>query len=220
MISDNKYIYALGVGSATPVFCETAMACGYNVAGLYHYNSSRNGEIVSGIKILGSFDDLFNSDISGIHFLLTMGDPMIRHELFSRLKAAGGIIPTIIHPTAVISSNCVISSDGVIIGPLSVIESNAKIEGNVAIWDMALICHDAIVESDVFIGPKALVGAAVHVNSFAYIGQGAILISHKAKDIGRYAIVGAGSVVTKSIDGYHVVAGMPAKTIKEIVEES
>ncbi|MBE6291948.1 MAG: transferase [Bacteroidales bacterium] len=210
-----KIIYALGVGASTPVFCEIAIACGYEIGGLYHYNSDRNGEVVNGMQILGSFEDLFNTAIEEKNFLLTMGDPKLRHNLSERIIAAGGILPTLIHPTALISPNCTISTEGVIISPMVVVQSNVKIDKGVAIWDMALICHDAIVDSYVFIGPKALVGAAVHVSPFAYIGQAAVLISHKAKEIGCESLVGAGAVVTKSVEEYQVVAGQPARAIKK-----
>lgn len=216
---NNKTIYALGVGASTPVFCEIALACGYQVGGLYHYNSSRNGEVVNGWKIIGSFEDLLAKDIRGVEFLLTMGDPNLRRILSEKIIAAGAILPTLIHPTALISPNCTISTEGVVISPMVVVQSNVKINRGVAIWDMALICHDAIVDSYVFIGPKALVGAAVHVNSLAYIGQAAVLISHKAKFIGCSSIVGAGAVVTKSVEEYHIVAGQAAKTIKIICDK-
>ena len=95
-------IFALGVGASTPVFCEIALACGYQIEGLYHYNSSRNGEVVNGWEIIGSFEDLFAKDIRGVNFLLTMGDPKLRRNLTERIVAAGGILPTLIHPTALI----------------------------------------------------------------------------------------------------------------------
>lgn len=45
-------IYLLGVGHATPLFIELAEACGYHVAGLYHYNEERTGETDHGFPIL------------------------------------------------------------------------------------------------------------------------------------------------------------------------
>ena len=128
-----KIIYALGVGASTPVFCEIAIACGYEIGGLYHYNSDRNGEVVNGMQILGSFEDLFNTAIEEKNFLLTMGDPKLRHNLSERIIAAGGILPTLIHPTALISPNCTISTEGVIISPMVVVQSNVKIDKGVAI---------------------------------------------------------------------------------------
>lgn len=213
-------IYALGVGAATPVFCEIATACGYNIAGLYHYNNERNGEVVNGWRIIGSFDDLFKKDISGMNFLLTMGEPKIRYDLSERITEAGGILPTLKHPMSVISPNCTISSDGVIIGPMVIIQSNAKIDCGVVLSDMALVCHDADIEPYTFVGPKALVGAFVHISSFAFIGQAATLISKKAKHIGSHSIIGAGAVVTKAVEEYHVVAGQPAQTIKILNNET
>lgn len=212
----DKTIYALGVGASTPVFCEIAVACGYRIAGLYHYDDSRNGEIVNGIEILGSFDDLFNSVVEGEKFLLTMGDSKIREDLSKRLVEAGGILPTLIHPMTVVSPNSTISSEGVIVGPMVVIQANTKINNGVVIRDQALVCHDATIDSYVFVGPKALVGAFVHIAPFAFIGQASTLISRKANYIGRSSIVGAGAVVTKSVEEYHVVAGQAAKTIKII----
>ena len=213
---NSKIIYALGVGASTPVFCEIAMACGYHIGGLYHYDNSRNGEIVNGMMIIGSFDDLFETDLHGINFLLTMGDSEIRSNLFQRIVSAGGILPTLIHPLSVISSNCIISSEGVVIGPMVIIQSNVKINVGVVIRDMALICHDAIIDSFVFVGPKALVGASVYVCSFAFIGQASTLISQKVKCIGKHSIVGAGAVVTKSVEDFLVVAGQPAKILKKL----
>lgn len=73
-----KAIYALGVGRATPIFIELAESCGYRVVGLYHYDDSRTGEMDHGFPILGSFDDLFNSDVGGRNFVLTMGNMKIK----------------------------------------------------------------------------------------------------------------------------------------------
>lgn len=209
-----KTIYALGVGASTPVFAEIAMACGYVVAGLYHYDETRAGEVVNGMDIIGSFDDLFAQDIKGMNFLLTMGDPKIRKQLSQKILNAGGILPTLIHPTSVISPNATISSCGVVIGPMVVVQSNVEIYDGAVIRDMAMICHNAIVDTHVFIGPKSLVGAFVHIESLAFIGQASVLVSHKAKKIGSNALIGAGAVVVTTVDEYHVVVGQPAKTIK------
>lgn len=51
-MNNNKEIYALGIGHNTPVFLDLAMACGYSIAGLYHYNSERTGELDHGYKSL------------------------------------------------------------------------------------------------------------------------------------------------------------------------
>lgn len=87
---DNNEIYLLGVGHATPLFMELAEACGYSVAGLYHYNDERNGEMDHGYKILGSFGQLFDSDLKGRRFCLTMGDMEIKHAVSEQIMHRGG----------------------------------------------------------------------------------------------------------------------------------
>ena len=80
-MNNKKEIYALGVGHNTPVFLDLAIACGYTIAGLYHYNSERTGELDHGYTIIGSFDDLFaQGDLTGQSYLLTMGDNKVRTD--------------------------------------------------------------------------------------------------------------------------------------------
>ena len=76
----SKEIYALGVGHNTPVFIELAESCGFKISGLYHYNEDKTGSIDHGFKILGSFEQLFETDLRNKNFLLTMGDNQIRSE--------------------------------------------------------------------------------------------------------------------------------------------
>lgn len=56
----------------------------------------------------------------------------------------------------------------------------------------------------------------VHLKQGCWIGANSIIL--KGVTIGVNAVVGAGSIVTKSVDDYHVVAGNPAKLIKIIPE--
>ena len=90
---EKREIYLLGIGHGTPIFMELAEACGYTIAGLYHYNDERTGEIDYGYKILGSFEDLFRSDIKGKLFCLTMGDMNTKTLVSKRLMAMrGGVL--------------------------------------------------------------------------------------------------------------------------------
>lgn len=210
-----KEIYVLGLGKTTPVLMELALDCGYLISGLYHYNNDLTGQMFHSYNVLGSFDDLFNTDIRGKNFLLTMGDVHIRKELTELIESKGGIIPTLIHPTAIISRFCEISDKGVLIAPACIVQADVKIEKGVVMRDNALVCHTSHVGPFVFIGPKTLVGALIDVQELAYIGQKALLISGKATSIGSNSIIGAGSVVTKSVDDNTTVIGNPAKPIEK-----
>lgn len=210
----DKQIYVLGVGHSTPLFIEIAEACGYKIAGLYHYNTERTGECDHGYKILGSFEDLFSSNLSKKNFLLTMGDIRIRRHLFEKILGSGGYVPTLIHPTAIISKFSKISNSGVVIGAFIEIQNDTVIKSNVIIWTGALVCHNSEIDDNCFIGPKALVGAYVHIKKDSFIGQASVLVSGKVKSIGVGAFIGAGSVLTRPVDDGVVVAGNPARAIR------
>lgn len=210
---DNE-IYVLGIGIASLVYLEHAEACGYKIAGLYHYNEDRTGEVICGHKIIGSFSDMFAAGVKGKNFLLTQGKMSLRKELTEKILAGGGIIPSIIHPLASVSKYSEIG-DGCLIGPYVVIQAQCKISNGVIIRDQALICHGTTINDYVFVGPKALVGAMLHVKEQAFVGQGSILISSKATEIGENVLIGAGALVTRPVPDNVVVAGSPARVIKQ-----
>lgn len=112
-----------------------------------------------------------------------------------------------------IGQNCVISP-GVVLG------RNVKIQNNVSIYT-GVICED-----DVFLGPSMVFTnvtnprSAVNrrgkyekttVKKGASIGANATIVC--GNDIGRFAFIGAGSVVTKEVPDYALVVGNPSKQI-------
>lgn len=112
-----------------------------------------------------------------------------------------------------IGQNVVVSS-GVILG------NNVKVQNNVSIYT-GVICDD-----DVFLGPSMVFTnvinprsainrrnqyAKTHVGKGASIGANATIVC--GHDIGEYAFVGAGAVVTKTIPAFALVVGNPAKQI-------
>lgn len=213
----NKEIYALGIGHNTPVFIDLAMDCGYTIAGLYHYNNERTGEIDHGFQIIGSFDDLFaQKDLTGKNFLLTMGDSNIRESLAKRITSLGGKVPSIIHPTAVISRFAQISPNGVYISAFSFVQADSIVRDNTVILSHVNISHTTTIGRSCFIAGGATVGAYTEVEDHVFIGQGALTISGKTKVIGHHSYVGARALATKPVAPFSIVAGFPARVIKEI----
>lgn len=210
----DKQIYILGIGHNTPVFMDLALDCGYYIAGLYHYNDERTGEMDYGYKVLGSFNDLFQQDICQKNFLLTMGDIQIRKTLCGQLLKSGGKIPTLIHPTAVISRFAQIDACGVLINAFSHIQANTVIEENVTILSEVIVSHNNVVGAYSFLADKAFVGAYTHVGKNVFFGQGALSISGKVADIGDGAYIGAASLLTKNVPSEAVVCGQPARVIR------
>lgn len=120
---------------------------------------------------------------------------------------------------AKIGNNCVIGNG-------AYIDRFVEIGDRVRIHNKALLYHGVIIENDVFVGPAAcftndqfprsgktrnLKGRSWTVGKGASIGANATILPDV--NIGEYAIVGAGSVVTKDIPKHTVVCGNPANPI-------
>lgn len=214
---EQKEIYALGVGHNTPVFIDLALDCGYEVVGLYHYNNDRTGESDHGYEILGSFEDLFSKkSLKGQNFLLTMGDSKIRTGLSKKIIDKGGVVPTLIHPTSVISKFANISDVGVYISAFSFVQADSSVGENTVILSHVNISHTSHVGKGCFLAGGSIIGAYTNMEDNVFIGQGALSISGKVATIGHDAYVGARSLLTKNVPPNTVVAGIPAKVIREI----
>lgn len=204
-------IYILGVGHNTIVYIDLLERCNYKIAGLYHYNDDRTKELYFGYPIIGSFSQLYSKgDLSGMNFALSQGDNEIRKEAFDKIKNLGGNIPTIIHPTATISRFTHLG-EGVIVHANAVIDPDTKIGDNSVISFNAGICHSSELGNHCFLSPGALLGAYTKVEDLVFIGIQASTISGKVDIIGRKSIIGAGAIVTKSIENNSIVIGNPAK---------
>jgi UDP-2-acetamido-3-amino-2,3-dideoxy-glucuronate N-acetyltransferase len=116
-----------------------------------------------------------------------------------------------------IGENCNIGQN-VVIAPEVVLGNNVKVQNNVSIYT-GVTCED-----DVFLGPSMVFTnvsnprSAVsrkdqyektHVGKGATIGANATIVC--GHNIGKYAFIGAGAVVTKDIPDYALVVGNPAK---------
>ena len=209
-----KIIYALGVGHNTPVFIDLAESCGYKIGGLYHYQDNRTGEIDHGFEIIGSFNDLFNKkSLIGMSFLMTMGDNSIRESLTNRIKVLGGKVPTIIHPTAVISRFAKIDETGVYISAFTHVQADTTIEEGTILLSGVNISHTNHIGRYCFVAGGATIGAYTNVQDYVFVGQGALTISGKVNFIGTKAYIGARALVTHSLEEEIIVAGSPAKPI-------
>jgi UDP-2-acetamido-3-amino-2,3-dideoxy-glucuronate N-acetyltransferase len=145
------------------------------------------------------------------------------------------------HPTAVIDEGCEIGSgtkiwhfshlmkgckigddcsigQNVFIGTNVVLGRNVKVQNNVSIYD-GVICED-----DVFLGPSMVFTNVINprsaiprknefrhtfVRNGATIGANATIVC--GNEIGTYAFVGAGAVVTKPVPAYAMILGNPGK---------
>ena len=145
------------------------------------------------------------------------------------------------HPTAVIDNNCRIGKgtkiwhfshlmtgcfigencnigQNVVISPRVILGNNVKVQNNVSVYT-GVTCDD-----DVFLGPSCVFTnvinprsgidrrgafARTHVGKGATIGANATIVC--GHDVGEYAFIGAGAVITKNVPPYALFIGNPAR---------
>jgi UDP-2-acetamido-3-amino-2,3-dideoxy-glucuronate N-acetyltransferase len=124
-----------------------------------------------------------------------------------------------------IMSKCVLGEacnigQNVVVSPEVILGNNVKVQNNVSIYT-GVTCED-----DVFLGPSMVFTNVINprssvnrkneymrtiVRKGATIGANATIVC--GHDIGEYAFIGAGAVVTKVVPAYAMVVGNPAKQI-------
>ena len=124
-----------------------------------------------------------------------------------------------IMPNCVLGERCNIGQN-VVVSPEVVLGNNVKVQNNVSIYT-GVICED-----DVFLGPSMVFTNVMNprsgvnrrdqyskttVKKGASIGANATIVC--GNDIGEYAFIGAGSVVTKTVLPFALVVGNPARQI-------
>lgn len=120
---------------------------------------------------------------------------------------------------AAIGSNCVLGQN-VFVGRGVSIGDTVKIQNNVSVYS------GVVVEDEVFLGPSMVFTNVInprsaierkeafqptHVRHGATIGANATILC--GTEIGRFAFVGAGAVVLRTVPDYALVVGNPAKQI-------
>ncbi|EGQ7835136.1 acetyltransferase [Vibrio vulnificus] len=124
-------------------------------------------------------------------------------------------------PTIIFGSNCQIN-DSVHIAAVHRIRigNNVLIASRVFITDHQHGCYSGSDQSSAFERPaqRRLSSKPVTINDNVWIGEGAIILP--GVEIGENVIVGANSVVCKSVDSNSIVAGNPARVIKKFDEDS
>ena len=165
-------------------------------------------------KVIKTKENLRISIKSSAYFVLGVGIPKVRSQLYKLFIDNGGIIKTIISNMASIGSFETEVSNGCTIMDGVMITNNVKIGECCLINANTIIAHDSIIGKFSDIAPNVTISGSCKIGDFVSIGTGAIILP--GVNIGNNVIIGAASVIKNHIPDNSLVIGSPGKVIKEL----
>lgn len=179
----------------------------------------KSGEELGGFTVLGTVDEAprFNKkDCYFIYALVTVKQAYERIQKLHRLGIPDEKFATLKHPTAVISRNVTLGY-GVVLMPGVIVSPDVTIGNHTQLYANSFVGHDTTVGDYCFVANNASVGGRVVVQDGVHIGSNCSIIERVT--LGKWAVVGLGSVVLKDVEPLTTVVGNPAGTIGSVSKE-
>ena len=193
----SKSIYIYGASGHGLVVADIAKSCGYEDIVFLDDDKSKG---------FLAFDDI--KENRDYHIAFGIGNNQIREKLYKKVRENGFAIPTLIHPSSIISSSARIE-EGTVVMPNVVVNAKAYIGKCVILNSSCVVEHESIIGDFVHISPKVAIAGDVKIGNFTHIGIGSSII--QCLEIGKNSVIGAGSVVVKNIPDFRKAYGNPCK---------
>lgn len=180
--------------------------------GFLHGDPALKGKEFHGLPIFGGLDEVPRLAGEGAKFVsLVTGSTVQRYHTARGIVARGGELTSIIHPDVDLFMASI--GAGAYIQEKVAIQANVRLGSNCSVHMGCLIAHDVSVGHSSFISFAVAVSGEVEIGDGAFIGANATIIPRIK--LGKFVTVGAGSVVIRDVPDYAVVAGNPARVVKE-----
>jgi len=197
-------IAILGAGGHAKVVASTAIAAGYDVVGFYADDPPKMGTLILGIPV-NELKDLDPAECPNA--IIAIGQNNVREKLSQELDFNW---ISMVHPYSWVHPDVPIG-EGTVICAGSIVQPGAKIGSHVIINTKSSVDHDTTVGNYSHISVAHLAGGG-SVDEGVFMALHSVVLPNI--HVGAWAIVGAGSVVTKNVEARTTVVGIPARVRK------
>jgi len=160
------------------------------------------------VPILGG-EDNYNIEQDDV-FIIAIGNVEIKRKVIEKLKAKNAVFLTLIHPTAIISSNSQIG-EGVVICPYCIVTDNVKI-GNYSKLNVYTYCgHDSEVGDHCVLSPYTTLNGGAKLGDGVFAATRSTITAEKL--VGDNCIIGAHSIVLHDVADGTKVIGVSKKVV-------
>lgn len=207
----NYPVIILGAGGHAKVLIDALRLQSVALLGVTDADSSRAGQLLFGVPIIGGDEEITKYSTEVIRLVNGLGSVRVnpqRRHLFECFKSKGYQFASVVHPSAVIAADSVLS-EGVQIMAGAIIQAGCHIGVNTVINTGSIVDHDCHIGDHAHISPGVTLSGGVWIGEGAHVGTGAKVI--QGVKIGLNSLVAAGAVVIRDVENGATVAGVPAK---------
>ena len=182
----------------------------WNLLGFLDDNKEIQGNMINGVKVIGTTADSSNFDA---YYICAIGASKIREKVIQRILGINPSVKfaTLIDPSVEMSGFSSIG-EGSIICAHTILTVNVEIGRHVIINLDCTIGHDAILHDFSTLYPSVNISGNVEVGYGVELGTGTHVI--QGKTIGEKNIIGAGSVVIRDITTEGTYVGVPTRIVR------
>lgn len=206
-------VLVIGAGGHGQVVADILMTASRQGAdeypcGYLDHDENLWGSVLTKLPVLGSIDerDKFAHDA----LIIGIGDNITRRRLFALLSRSSERFATARHPSAVLSSNCVIRHGTVVCAGV-IVNTGACVGSNVILNTGSSIDHHAVIGDHAHIAPGARLAGDVTIGQGTLVGIGAVVLP--GRRVGAWSVVAAGAVVTRDVPDGVMAIGSPARVL-------
>jgi sugar O-acyltransferase (sialic acid O-acetyltransferase NeuD family) len=207
-------IGAGGIGSQIADAIEEINKGGkqWNLRGFLDDNEDKQGRDINGYPVLGKIEDA--QDFEDCLLVLAVGNSKnyyIRKEVFKKLGIDHKKYARIVHPSATVSRHSTVGYGSVVLAGARVMP-NTQIGRHSFVLANAYVGHDNVIQDFVTVTNSASISGMTTIEEGCYIGANSSIIERIV--VGKWSLVGLGSVVLKGVPAFSVVVGNPGRVIK------
>lgn len=220
MISDSnlKEFVIIGAGGFGREVLWTIQDCNkvskkYRVIGFIDDNKTLHNKVIHGLEILGGIEWLSTQNIKNLNCVIAIGDSKIRQEIVKKIEKTRIKFATIIHPSVTYSDSVEIGA-GTVIQAGSVLTVDTKIGNHCKIDTNCTIAHDCVLDDYVTLNPGVHINGNNKIGTGTYVGSG--VVTKEKIRVGKWSIIGAGTVLIENALDSSVYVGIPGKLKRKL----
>jgi sugar O-acyltransferase (sialic acid O-acetyltransferase NeuD family) len=207
-------VIVIGGGGHSLVLIDILCLLSYEILGFTDPNEQLQSKRILGVQYLGNDDVIYKyapTEIRLVNAIGSVASTKLRCEIFQNFQAKGYSFSTVVHPSAIVSKDSLLS-EGVQIMAGAIIQPGCQLGLNTLINTKASVDHACSIGAHVHIAPGVTLSGGVYIEDNVHVGTGATVIQQI--HIGNNSVVGAGAVVLKNVRAKSTVYGIPAKEVE------